>query len=119
MKRWRVDFTVREADAPAEEARGVSFGEEVTTDELFGFFNRCRDSIVTLFTGRRPASDSVAEDPQEVAEKLDEVIKRELDRLKQRMAMGVPSRPPVPSFETEAQVPWRDKPKLSGSRWGT
>jgi hypothetical protein len=57
-KRWRIDFTVREADVPAEEARGISFGDEVSASDVYGFFNRCRDAVVTLVSGERPKSEN-------------------------------------------------------------
>ena len=49
MKRFRIDFSIREVDVPAEEARGVKFGEEVSLDQVYYLFNRWRDEINALF----------------------------------------------------------------------
>ena len=77
MKRFRIDFTIRELDCPPEEARGITFGDEVDSKSIFDFFNRCRDAAVTLFNGTRPR---VAED--ELAE-----VKRQLEAEKQKARM--------------------------------
>jgi len=74
MKRFRIDFTIRELDCPPEEARGITFGDDVDAKSIFDFFNRCRDAAITLFNGTRPR---VAED--ELAE-----VKRQLEIEKQK-----------------------------------
>lgn len=59
MKRVRVDFVVREIDIDGgpEQARGVSFGEDIDVDELYEFFNRCRDGANLIFSGKRPKDE--------------------------------------------------------------
>lgn len=74
MTRFRIDFRIQELDCPPEESRGVSFGDDVDTDHLFDFFNRCRDAVVTLFTGKRPKADEV--DPIAAIKKVVEMEKR-------------------------------------------
>jgi hypothetical protein len=54
MRRFRIDFTIREVDCPPEDARGITFGDDVDVNSIFDFFNRCRDAAVTLFNGPRP-----------------------------------------------------------------
>jgi hypothetical protein len=101
MKRFRIDFTIRELDCPPEEARGITFGDEVDSKSIFDFFNRCRDAAVTLFNGTRPR---VAED--ELAE-----VKRQLEAEKQKARMrnqGV----------AQAPVPIRDVIDLE-KMWGS
>lgn len=58
LKRFRIDFSIRETDCPPEEAQGIRFGDEVDAKDLFDFFNRCRDAALTLFNGgKRPKSE--------------------------------------------------------------
>ena len=49
MKRFRIDFVVRELDVPDDQSRGISFGDDVPLDGIFDFFNRCRDAVSALF----------------------------------------------------------------------
>lgn len=60
VNRFRIDFSVNELDAPENEQRRIVFGEEVTAEDIFDFFNRCRDGVVTLLTGKRPVEREVA-----------------------------------------------------------
>lgn len=48
-KRFRIDFTVRELDVPLEDARGITFGDDVPVEQITDFFNKCRDVARTLF----------------------------------------------------------------------
>lgn len=61
-KRFRIDFTVRELDVPAEDARGISFGDDVPVEQIVDFFDRCRDAARTLFVQAPP----VAKKPSDV-----------------------------------------------------
>jgi hypothetical protein len=56
MGRFRIDFTVREIDVPADDARGISFGDEVSAEQIVDFFNRCRDASRTLFAPGPPVA---------------------------------------------------------------
>lgn len=55
-KRFRIDFTVRELDVPAEDARGISFGDDVPVEQIVDFFDRCRDAARTLFVQAPPVA---------------------------------------------------------------
>jgi hypothetical protein len=66
VKRYRIDFTVREVGVPPEEAQGVVFGDEVSVDSIYSFFNRCRDAVTTLFNNR-VVDAPTGEDPSKVA----------------------------------------------------
>lgn len=89
MKRFRIDFTVRELDVPPEEARGVAFGDEVAVGDVFGFFNRCRDAVVTLFSGKRPADMHDPEDGKQkmMAEDAARRVQRNFELMKERQAV--------------------------------
>jgi len=54
MGRFRIDFTVREIDVPADDARGITFGDDVSAEQIVDFFNRCRDAARTLFAPGPP-----------------------------------------------------------------
>lgn len=77
VTRFRIDFRIQELDCPPEESRGVSFGDEVDTDHMFDFFNRCRDAVVTLFTGKRPKIDDI--DPIAAIKKVQD-MEREMSK---------------------------------------
>jgi hypothetical protein len=85
MKRFRIDFTVRELDCPPEEARGVSLGEDVSVDKIHEFFTRCRDAVVTLFVPKRQVARPNEFTPQEIEE---ERKKRQLEELWDAMKYG-------------------------------
>lgn len=59
MTRWRIDFSVREAGVPEDEARGIKFGDEVELSKVHDFFDRCRDAVAVLL-GARPGSPADA-----------------------------------------------------------
>jgi len=54
MKRFRIDFSVREVDVPEDQAQGIRLGQEVDAVQMKDFFNRCRDAAVTLFNAAQP-----------------------------------------------------------------
>ena len=54
MSKWRIDFSVREAGVPEEDARGIRFGDEVELDQVYGFFDRCRDAVRALLNAGKP-----------------------------------------------------------------
>ena len=123
MKRFRIDFAVREADVPPEDAKGISFGDEVPIEGLFDFFNRCRDAALVLFTGRSPAVqvDKEKEHMQAEIDRLKATI--DLERLKHRQAMapdpGImrPTRPELAPWDNRPSKRWR--PGMDdGSRGG-
>jgi hypothetical protein len=78
VKRFRIDFSIREADVPPEDARGIRFGDEVDADKIFDFFNRCRDAALMLFNGgKRPPTENEWE-----------VLKQEAERLRKLAGRG-------------------------------
>jgi len=90
VKRFRVDFSIRETDvAEGDEPLGIRFGDEIDIKDIFDFFNRCRDAAVTLFNGRSPKDERA-----ELTKKLEaEVEKLRIKTAKQRMAMGAAAKP--------------------------
>lgn len=48
-KKFRIDFTVRELDTPEDQARGITFGDDVPVEQIVDFFDKCRDVARTLF----------------------------------------------------------------------
>jgi hypothetical protein len=62
MKRFRIDFSIRETDCPPEDAQGIRFGDDVDVKDIFEFFNKCRDAAMTLFNSALPKKP--AEDPE-------------------------------------------------------
>lgn len=59
--RFRIDFLVQEVcddgSVPQDELRSIRFGDDVSVDGIYGFFNRARDAVVMLF---RPGPTAVA-----------------------------------------------------------
>jgi|SRR5579863_8421931 len=102
----RIDFSVREADVPPEDARGVRFGDDIDVKQIFDFFNKCRDAILTLFNQRVPV-DPFADERQrleaEIAKLRVELKNRDLERMKPRSDPGVPCNPRDP-------LPWEYRP---------
>jgi len=93
----RIDFRVQETECPPEEARGVSFGDEVDVKSIFDFFNRCRDAVLTLFNqpvAKDPFADERKRLEAEIAKLRVELKNRDLDeqRRKQREMMPDPGR---------------------------
>jgi hypothetical protein len=89
MKRFRIDFSIRETDCPPEDAQGIRFGDDVDVKDIFEFFNKCRDAAMTLFNSALPKKP--AEDPEltklkariALLEMKNSQLQQENDRIKQ------------------------------------
>lgn len=76
MKRFRIDFAIREIDVePGEEAQGIRFGDEVELNDIYDFFNKCRDAAKTLFL---PHKKSTEELKAEINKLRTELLAREI-----------------------------------------
>ncbi len=86
MKRFRIDFSIRETDVPPEDAQGIRFGDEVDVNGIFDFFNKCRDAAMTLFNSVRPKNDPEIDKLKAALVQKDMLLmqlQKELERIKQ------------------------------------
>ena len=106
-----IDFSIRETDVPEEEARGVRFGEDIDAKQVFDFFNKCRDAVMTLF-GQRVPKDRFEYEREELEKKInklkDDLLKQEILRQKEREHRPAidPGRPHCPPDGD----PWKYRP---------
>ena len=103
----RIDFSVRETDVPPEDARGVRFGDDIDSRQVFDFFNKCRDAVMTLF-GQKVPKDAFDGERQQLQAEIDrlktEVKRKELERL-------VPARGGDPGIDRRRETaPWEYRP---------
>lgn len=101
----RIDFSVREADCPPEEARGVRFGDDIDVNQIFDFFNKCRDAILTLFNQRVP-KDQFKDERDRLEARIKEL---ESELMKERLK---PIREPIRTDpgRPRDQAPWEYRP---------
>lgn len=76
MKRFRIDFTIRELDCSPKDAQSITFGDEVDSTDIFDFFNRCRDGVVTLFDSTLPKKSLLLTKWDELSNEVDELKKK-------------------------------------------
>ncbi|SRR5579885_1781771 len=83
--RLRIDFSVRETDVPPEDARGIRFGDEIDAKQVFEFFNKCRDAVMTIF-GQKVPKDRFEDDRKQLEAEIErlkrEARQRDIDRLR-------------------------------------
>ena len=106
----RIDFTVRESDVPPEDARGLRWGDEIEVKQIFDFFNKCRDAVLTVF-GQRVPKDQFKEERERLEAEIVR-LKNELltERRKPlRPDPGIPVRP-------RETAPWEYRPD-ERKRW--
>lgn len=103
MRRFQIDFAVRELDVPEEQARGVRFSEAVNVDNVFDFLTRVRDAVVTLVGGPRAGGSRPPPTPSAPPPPVP----------------GVPRRrqPEVDRPWSRPIEPWVHRPDQAGPRW--
>jgi len=81
MKRFRIDFSIRELDVPEDQAEGVRFGDEVPLTQMFQFFDRCRDAMRALYEPEiRAREGRVSADEIHFMEELDNILSKKTMR---------------------------------------
>jgi hypothetical protein len=100
-KRVRIDFVVRELDAEggAEQAKGVSFGDEVDAADIADFFDRARDGTDIIFNGKRKKRSNAA---REVADEFAKLVSEQAKLVCQAKAQS--TMPCTPQSHIEGDI---------------
>lgn len=103
----RIDFSIRETDVPPEDARGIRFGDEIDAKQLFDFFNKCRDAVLTIF-GQKVPKDRFEDDRKQLEAEIEklkqEVRRRDIDRM--RPDPGIERPRPTQPWEYRRDKHW-------------
>lgn len=56
MRRFRIEFSIRELDVSDDQSQGIRFGDDVTIDKIIDFIDKCRGACRALFESETEVS---------------------------------------------------------------